>query len=98
MVIIYEFDRFMRLARIVLHGGVVNSTLKDCGDGINKMILKKHKYLSYRASGYAFVYFLSSTSAFFYNFQSHSFTILSDSTDDRKDPMMLIFYCKIYFS
>lgn len=68
MVAIYEFDRYMRLARIVLRGGVVNSTLKDRGDGVNKMILKKHKYLSYRTSDYAVVYFLSSTSAFFLQF------------------------------
>lgn len=96
MVAIYAFDRFMRIVRIALHGGIVTATLKDCGDGIIKMTLKKPKYLSYKTGSYAFVYFLCSTSAFFYNFQSHPFTVLTDPTEDPKNPSTLMFYFKAH--
>lgn len=96
MVAIYSFDRFMRLVRIVLHGGIVTATLKDCGDGIIKMTVKKPKYLSYKAGSYAFVYFLSSKYAFFYNFQSHPFTVLTDPTKDPNNPSTLMFYFKAH--
>lgn len=96
MVAIYSFDRFMRLTRIFLHGGVVNAKLQDCSNGIIKMTMKKPKYFHYQAGNYAFVYFLSMTSAWFYNFQSHPFTVLNEPTDDPNDPKLLNFYFRAH--
>ncbi|CAL9732262.1 ferric/cupric reductase transmembrane component 1 [Monosporozyma unispora] len=96
MVAIHSYDRFMRLVRIGLHGGIVNANLKDCGNGIIKMTIKKPRFFNYQAGSFAYVYFFSSTSAWFYNYQSHPFTVLNDPTEDPKDPKTIVFYFRAH--
>lgn len=96
IVAIQSFDRFMRLARIVLHGGVVNAKLKDCGNGIIKMTIKKPRFFNYQAGTFAYIYFFSSTSAWFYNYQSHPFTVLNNPTEDSNDPKTIVFYFRAH--
>ncbi|SCU81303.1 LAME_0B06436g1_1 [Lachancea meyersii CBS 8951] len=83
------FDRFLRIGRIVLSGGLQKSVLTDCGNGIIKMTLKKPKYLTYTPGTFAFVYFLNWKASWYYQCQSHPFTLLSTSTHG--DQLVVIF-------
>ncbi|SCU81307.1 LAME_0B06458g1_1 [Lachancea meyersii CBS 8951] len=83
------FDRFLRIGRIVLSGGLQKSVLTDCGNGIIKMTLKKPKYLTYTPGTFAFIYFLSWDNPWYYQWQSHPFTLLS--TSNHGDNMVIIF-------
>lgn len=89
------FDRFMRILRIVVSGGVHTATLTDCGNrSVIKMVMKKPKFFKYVAGSHAFIYFLSPTDSWYYFFQSHPFTILTDPEEDEKDPDHLVFLFK----
>lgn len=89
------FDRFMRIVRIVISGGVHTATLTDCGNrSVIKMVMKKPKYFKYVAGSYAFIYFLSPTDSWYYFFQSHPFTILTEPHEDADNPDHLVFLFK----
>ncbi|CCK68717.1 ferric/cupric-chelate reductase KNAG_0B02740 [Huiozyma naganishii CBS 8797] len=82
MVAIWGFDRAMRIGRIIANGGVLTANLKDVGNDVIKLTVKKPKYMRYHAGTYAYFYFLSITDAWFYSFQSHPFTVLKDPEED----------------
>lgn len=89
------YDRFMRILRIILSGGVHNATLTDCGNGsVVRMVVKKPKFFKYTAGSYAFIYFLSPTDTWYYFFQSHPFTILMEPKEDIDSSGDLVFYFK----
>lgn len=89
------FDRFMRIVRILVSGGVHTATLTDCGSrSVIKMVMKKPKYFKYVAGSHAFIYFLSPTDSWYYFFQSHPFTILTDPEEDLENPDHLVFLFK----
>ncbi|CEP62552.1 ferric/cupric-chelate reductase LALA0_S05e08174g [Lachancea lanzarotensis] len=84
------FDRVLRIARIILSGGLQKSTLTDCGNGIMKLTLKKPKFLKYKPGTFAFIYFLSWNDPWYYQWQSHPFTLLSTSVNN-SDEITVIF-------
>lgn len=89
------FDRFMRIVRIIISGGVHTATLTDCGNrSVVKMVMKKPRYFKYVAGSHAFIYFLSPTDSWYYFFQSHPFSILMEPEEDINNPEHLIFYFK----
>lgn len=89
------FDRFMRIVRIVIGGGVRTATLVDCGNNaVVKMVMKKPKYFKYVAGSFAYVYFLSPTDSWYYFFQSHPFSIILEPEEDSSNPDNLVFYFK----
>lgn len=92
IIAIYSLERFMRLFKIILNGGLISATLQSCGDDVVKIIIPKPKYCSYPAGSFAYIYFLSLYDAWFYNFQSHPFTILKEPQTRGEN---LIIYFKV---
>ncbi|QLL31632.1 hypothetical protein HG536_0B04960 [Torulaspora globosa] len=89
------YDRFIRIVRIAISGGVRTATLIDCGNrSVIKMVMKKPKYFTYAAGSHAYVYFLSPTDSWYYFFQSHPFSIILKPEEDRRNPDNLVFYFK----
>ncbi|SCU92722.1 LANO_0E01882g1_1 [Lachancea nothofagi CBS 11611] len=94
MVGILAFDRLLRIVRLVLSGGLQKSTLTDCGNGIIKMTLKRPKWISYQPGSFAFIYFLSWNDPWYYQWQSHPFTLLSAAKEDGINGEELVAYFK----
>lgn len=89
------FDRFARITRIVLNGGLKTATLSTTADSnVIKISVKKPKFFKYQVGAYAYMYFLSPKSAWFYSFQSHPFTVLSERHRDPNNPDQLTMYVK----
>lgn len=91
LIAIYGFERFMRFFRICINGGIISAKLESCGNDVIKVTIPKPKYVNYPAGSFAYIYFLSLYDAWFYNFQSHPFTILKESRTDGEN---LIIYFK----
>ncbi|CCE61380.1 hypothetical protein TPHA_0A03020 [Tetrapisispora phaffii CBS 4417] len=88
------YDRLMRIVRIIWNGGVHNATLSVCGDGIIKIEMKKPKHCKYLPGSFAYLYFLEPHNFWFYCFQSHAFSVLTDPQEDPKNTNHIIFYFK----
>lgn len=87
------YDRFLRILRIIIGGGVRTATLIDCGNrSVIKMVMKKPKYFKYVAGSHAYIYFLSPTDSWYYFLQSHPFSILLEPEKDSQNPDNLVFY------
>ncbi|QLQ79145.1 hypothetical protein HG537_0B04930 [Torulaspora globosa] len=95
MVGILCYDRFIRIVRIIISGGVRTAALIDCGNrSVIKMVMKKPKYFKYVAGSHAYVYFLSPTDSWYYFFQSHPFSTILKPEEDHQNPDNLVFYFK----
>ncbi|AJV68204.1 AQG_2a_G0037460.mRNA.1.CDS.1 [Saccharomyces cerevisiae] len=89
------FDRFCRIVRIIMNGGLKTATLSTTDDSnVIKISVKKPKFFKYQVGAFAYMYFLSPKSAWFYSFQSHPFTVLSERHRDPNNPDQLTMYVK----
>ncbi|ODV62346.1 ferric/cupric-chelate reductase ASCRUDRAFT_74746 [Ascoidea rubescens DSM 1968] len=90
MVAIWCFDRFVRIVKICLSGGIQTVDLYRFDDNVIKMSIKKPKFFKYYQGSYSYIYFLSN-SYWFYSFQSHPFSLVSSPIEDKGN---LIIYFK----
>ncbi|SCU92039.1 LADA_0F13850g1_1 [Lachancea dasiensis] len=93
---ILVFDRVLRLGRIAMSGGPQTSTLTDCGGGIIKLTLHKPKYLAYRPGSFAYIYFFGWNDPWYYQWQSHPFTLLSLANEVGSHGENLVVYFKAH--
>lgn len=90
------FDRFMRLLRILLSGGLQTATLINCDQGVVKMIIRKPRFFKYYPGSFAFFYFLDLRGPVHAPWQSHPFTILNTpSHEERGSGDKLVVYFKV---
>lgn len=88
------FDRFMRLVRVALSGGLQTAILTDCGQDVVRMTVKKPKLFKYYSGSFAFFYFVDLNDPFYMPWQSHPFTILTTPKENTENKDTLIVYFK----
>ncbi|EDO15899.1 hypothetical protein Kpol_1019p19 [Vanderwaltozyma polyspora DSM 70294] len=91
---IWIYDRLIRILKIVWNGGIHNARLIDCGNGILKISVPYPKFVKYPVGSFAYLYFINPNEFWFYTFQSHPFTIMTNPRHDPKNPNHLLFYLK----
>ncbi|GMM56350.1 ferric/cupric-chelate reductase [Maudiozyma humilis] len=92
---IWVGDRVLRIAWIVLSGGVKTATLTDCYNGVIRLSVPRSRFFKYQPGMFVYIYFLGLDEPWFCSLQSHPFTILSEPQADKSKPDNLVIYFKV---
>lgn len=92
---IWAMDRVLRIAWVIVNGGVHNAKLTDCYNGVIKVSIPKPRLFKYQPGMFVYVYFLGLNEPWFCSLQSHPFTILNEPQTDDTSKGNLVIYFKV---
>lgn len=92
---IWAGDRVLRIAWVILNGGLKKARLTDCFNGVIKLSIPKPKFFKYQAGMFVYIYFVGINEPWFYSLQSHPFTILNEPQEDKSNSSNLVIYFKV---